>query len=144
LRLSDLSFIFLAFLIAYPFSLSRKRWREMKEATNARLREKFFPHLIDNLKSLDKRLSEDDEDDERYVKLLIKGWKSFWILDFRKFYRFEEESFFNFKQELEKYEEDIRKLRNTRDERLKEKTLKRKIRIRKKLPILIKKLENLM
>jgi len=116
----------------------------MKEATNARLREKFFPHLIDNLKSLDKRLSEDDEDDERYVKLLIKGWKSFWILDFRKFYRFEEESFFNFKQELEKYEEDIRKLRNTRDERLKEKTLKRKIRIRKKLPILIKKLENLM
>jgi len=116
----------------------------MKEATNARLKENFFPYLIDNLKSLDKRLSEDDVDGEGYVKHLIKGWKSFWILDFRKFYRFEEEAFFNFKQELEKYEEDIRKLKNTGDEILKEKTLKRKIRIRKNLPILIRRLEHLM
>jgi hypothetical protein len=116
----------------------------MKEKTNAKLNENFFPQLIDNLKSLDKRLSKEGPDGEGYVKLLNKGWKSFWILDFRKFYKFEEEAFFSFKQDLEKYEEDIRKLKNTRDERLKLKTLKRKIRIRKNLTILITRLEHLM
>ena len=116
----------------------------MKETTNARLNENFFPQLIDNLKSLNKRLSEEDPDREGYVKLLNKGWKSFWILDFRKFYKFEEEAFFSFKKELEKYEEDFRKLKNTRDERFKLKILKRKIQIRKNLTILITRLENLM
>jgi hypothetical protein len=116
----------------------------MKERTNVRLNENFFPYLLDNLKSLDKRLSKEGPDGEGYVNLLNKGWKSFWLLDFRKFYKFEEEAFFSFKQELEKYEEDIRKLKNTRDKRLKLKTLKRKIRIRKNLTILITKLEDLM
>ncbi len=116
----------------------------MKETTNARLNENFFPQLIDNLKSLDKRLIVEDLDGEGYVKLLNKGWKSFWILDFRKFYKFEEEAFFSFKKELEKYEEDFRKLKNTRDERFKLKILKRKIQIRKNLTILITRLENLM
>ena len=116
----------------------------MKETTNLRLKENFYPHLIDNLKPLDKRLSEEDLNGEGYVKLLNKGWKSFLILDFRKFYKFEEEAFFNFKEELKKYEEDLRKLKNIRDERLKQKTLKRKIHIRKNLAILIKRLEHLM
>ena len=47
-----LSYFLIALLIAVPFITSRKRWRTMKEATNARLKEKFFPYLIDNLKSL--------------------------------------------------------------------------------------------
>ena len=139
-----LSYFLIALLIAVPFIASRKRWRTMKEATNARLKEKFFPYLIDNLKSLNMRLSEEDVDGEGFVKLLNKGWKSFWILDFRKFYGLEAEAFVNFKKELEKYEEDTRKLMNTRDERLKEKTLKRKIHIRNTLSILITRLENLM
>ncbi len=116
----------------------------MKKTTNARLNENFFPQLIDNLKSLDKRLSEEDSDREGYVKLLNKGWKSFWILDFRKFYKFEEEAFFSFKQDLEKYEENIREFKKTRDKRLRLKTLKRKIRIRKNLTILITRLEHLI
>lgn len=144
MRLRDLFFVFLIILIAYPFSVSRKRWREMKKTTNARLNENFFPQLIDNLKSLDKRLSEEDSDREGYVKLLNKGWKSFWILDFRKFYKFEEEAFFSFKQDLEKYEENIREFKKTRDKRLRLKTLKRKIRIRKNLTILITRLEHLI
>ena len=76
----------------------------MKDASTVRLQEKFFPPLLDNLKTLDKRLSEENNDGEGYITLLNKGWKSFWILDFRKFYRFEEETLFTFKQELEKYE----------------------------------------
>jgi hypothetical protein len=116
----------------------------MKQATNVRLKEKFFPHLIDNLKTLDKRLSEETIDGEGYVELFNKGWKSFWILDFRKFYRFEEEALSNFKQELEQYEDDIQKFKNTGDEKLKDKTLKRKSHIQKNIPILIRRLENLI
>ena len=92
----SLSYFLIALLIAYPFIASRKRWRKMKEVSTRRLKEKFFPPLLDNLNSLEKRLSEEDVNGEGYVTLMNKGWKSFWILDFRKFYRFEEEALFKF------------------------------------------------
>jgi hypothetical protein len=116
----------------------------MKEATTVRLKENFFPHLIANLKTLDKRLMEETIDGEGYIELLNQGWKSFWILDFRKFYRSEEEALSSFKHELEQYEDDIQKFKNTGDEKLKNKTLKRKSHIQKNIPLLIKKLENLI
>lgn len=116
----------------------------MKEVSTRRLKEKFFPPLLDNLTSLDKRLSEEDSNGEGYVALLNKGWKSFWILDFRKFYRFEEEALFKFKRDLEKYEEDLQRFKNSGDVKFKEKTLKRKLHMRKTIPILIQKIENIM
>jgi hypothetical protein len=116
----------------------------MKEVSTRRLKEKFFPPLLDNLNSLEKRLSEEDVNGEGYVTLLNKGWKSFWILDFRKFYRFEEEALFKFKRDLERYEEDLQRFKNSGDEKLKEKTLKRKLHMRKTLPNLIRRIENIM
>ena len=78
------------------------------------------------------------------VELLGTGWKSTLILNFHRYYRSEAEAFSNLKQELERYEEDVKKWKKSEDERLKEKTLRRKMRIRKDLTKLIKRLENLM
>jgi hypothetical protein len=116
----------------------------MKDETTVRLQEKFFTPLLDNLRTLDKRLNEETFDGVGYIALLNKGWKSFWILDFRKFYRFEEEALFSLKQELEKYENDIYRFQNTGDESVKETILKRKSRIQKKISIMISRLEKLM
>lgn len=116
----------------------------MKEVAVAELKANFFPQLIDNLKALDKRLSEEKIGGEGYVELIGTGWKSTLILNFHRYYRSEEEAFSNLKQELERYEEDVKKWKKSEDERLKEKTLRRKMRIRKDLTKLIKRLENLM
>ena len=140
----DIAYIILVILVTSSLLVSQRRWRKMKEAAVAELKENFFPQLIDNLKALDKRLSEEEIGGEGYVELLGTGWKSTLILNFHRYYRSEEEAFSNLKQELERYEEDVKKWKKSEDERLKEKTLRRKMRIRKDLTKLIKRLENLM
>lgn len=140
----DIAYIMLAILGTSYLLVSQRRWRKMKEVAVAELKANFFPQLIDNLKALDKRLSEEEIGGEGYVELLGTGWKSTLILNFHRYYRSEEEAFSNLKQELERYEEDVKKWKKSEDERLKEKTLRRKMRIRKDLTKLIKRLENLM
>jgi len=140
----DIAYIMLAILGTSYLLVSQRRWRKMKEVAVAELKENFFPQLIDNLKALDKRLSEEEIGGEGYVELLGTEWKSTLILNFHRYYRSEEEAFSNLKQELERYEEDVKKWKKSEDERLKEKTLRRKMHIRKDLTKLIKRPENLM
>lgn len=115
----------------------------MKQVAEAELKKSFFPQLIDNLKELDKRLSDEEVGGGGYVELLGRGWRSTMILEFHMHYRVEEEIFTDFKQDLERYETEMGEWRRTGDETLGEKAIKRKTQIREKLTRLIRKLEEL-
>jgi len=110
----------------------------------AELKEKLFPQLVDNLRALDERLGEEEDGGEGYVELLDRGRMSTLILEFHRHYRREEEMFTSLRQDLEEYEEEVGEWKKTRDERLGERLVKRRMRIRGKLAKLIERLEKLM
>jgi len=143
LALIDPVNIVFAALCLIVFVVSERTWRKMKKATLAKLKEEMFPQLIDNLKALDKRLSEEEIVDEDYVELLGRGWKQSLHLDFLRYFSHEETIYISLKQDLEEYPEYVGEWKKTGDERLKEKIAEKKTQIRKKLTKLIETIDEI-
>ena len=140
MKLEILSLVLFVGILIPFFVMTEMRWRRTRKRMESRLKKEFFPQLIQNLKVVDERLSE-EANGEGYVELLGRDWKSTLILDFHQTYGREEEIFTKLKQDLEDYEEEIREWKKTGDERSKEKLIKRKRHIREKLMSLNEKLE---
>ncbi len=100
-------------LIALFLVVQIRRDQERARTAKAELREKFFPRFLAELKALYERLGE--EGIEGYSEIEQSWKKSGWLIEFRKYYGWENEAFDRIRQKIEAYNFDVRKFRETGD-----------------------------